>query len=406
LGGHLSGTTSAAVINDDTITAGMLTTALKNFTVDEFTGAAAQTTFTLTASVGSVNALLAYIDGIVQPTTAYSLPTSTSIQFITAPPANSIIRCLHLGFQSTVGVPSDGTVTTAKIAANAVTSAKILAGTIVTADIADDAITEAKIAAQTITEASILPNTVTNISIANATVTGTQIASNSIDGTKIALGSDTQGDVMFYDGTNWARLGPGTAGYHLRTGGASANPTWSGAGSTGSGSIIQSRSVFTSALSNTTARFGIPNTHGMRQIAAFPNTEGTELLTLAITPTSTSNYLKFSVTINFDTSVDNIMGMLCLYRDAIVNALQVGIAGAGSSAVSHAGDPGIMRLDHIMQVPSTSAQTYKIRVGQSAHVTTGTVYINQSVNAGQTNAPGAVWGGVNQSSMTIVEYVP
>ena len=31
-----------------------------------FTGVAAQTTFTLTASVGSINALLVYIDGIVR----------------------------------------------------------------------------------------------------------------------------------------------------------------------------------------------------------------------------------------------------------------------------------------------------------------------------------------------------
>jgi hypothetical protein len=186
MGGHISGTTSAAVINQDTITAGMLTTALKNFTIDEFTGVSAQTTFTLSASVGSINALLVYIDGIVQPTTAYALPTTTSIQFITAPPANSIIRCLHLGFQSTVGVPSDGTVTNAKLAANAVTSSKILDGTIVAADLANNAVTDAKIFAQTITEASIAPNTITNISIANSTITGTQILDDSIDGTKIA----------------------------------------------------------------------------------------------------------------------------------------------------------------------------------------------------------------------------
>jgi hypothetical protein len=65
-----------------------------------------------------------------------------------------------------------------------------------------------------------------------------------------------------------------------------------------------------------------------------------------------------------------------------------------------------MTLDHIMQVPSTSLQTYKIRVGQSAHVQTGSVYINQSSNAGGANAAGAVWGGVNQSSLTITEYAP
>jgi hypothetical protein len=210
LGGHLSGTTSAAVIEPDTITAGMLTTALKNFTYDSFTGDGVTTTYTLTAAVGSVNAILAYIDGIVQPTSAYALPTSLSIQFLTAPPSGSIIRCLHLGFQSTVGVPSDGTVTNAKLASNAVTSAKILDGTIATGDMADDAITEAKIAAQTITNASIFPGTIRSQEIENATIQGTDIASNAIDGTKIALGSDAQNDLMYYDGTNWAR----TAGWN------------------------------------------------------------------------------------------------------------------------------------------------------------------------------------------------
>jgi hypothetical protein len=186
MGGHISGTTSAAVINQDTITSGMLTTALKNFTIDEFTGVSAQTTFTLTASVGSVNALLVYIDGIVQPTTAYALPTATSIQFMTAPPVSSIIRCLHLGFQSTVGVPSDGTVTTAKIASNAVTSTKFIDGVITTVKLADDAVTEAKIFAQTITNASISPGTIRSQEIANGSIVGTDIADDSIDGTKIA----------------------------------------------------------------------------------------------------------------------------------------------------------------------------------------------------------------------------
>jgi hypothetical protein len=164
----------------------MLTTALKNFTIDEFTGVSAQTTFTLSASVGSVNALLVYIDGIVQPTTAYALPTATSIQFMTAPPVSSIIRCLHLGFQSTVGVPSDGTVTSAKIASNAVTSTKFIDGVITTVKLADDAVTEAKIFAQTITNASISPGTIRSQEIANGSIVGTDIADDSIDGTKIA----------------------------------------------------------------------------------------------------------------------------------------------------------------------------------------------------------------------------
>ena len=251
LTGDIGGTTSANVIGAGKVLESHLSTALKNFTVDEFVGASAQTTFTLTAAVGSVNALIAYIDGIVQPPTAYSLPTTTSIQFIVAPPVSSIIRCVHLGFQSTVGVPSDGTITTAKIAANAVTSAKILDGTIATADIANNAITNAKIFAQTITNASIAPGTIRNQELENLTILGGKIGANQIDGTKIALGADTQGDIMYYDGTNWVRLGPSTAGHVLTTAAANSNPYWA-AGSSGTAlpGVGSSGNVLTSDGSN------------------------------------------------------------------------------------------------------------------------------------------------------------
>jgi hypothetical protein len=52
------------------------------------------------------------------------------------------------------------------------------------------------------------------------------IAANSVDGTMIALGSDAQGDIMIYNGTNYARLAPGTNGQYLQTQGAAANPQW------------------------------------------------------------------------------------------------------------------------------------------------------------------------------------
>ena len=57
------------------------------------------------------------------------------------------------------------------------------------------------------------------------TVGNASIAANAVDGTHIALGSDTAGDVMYYDGTNWVRLAKGTTGQVL-TQGASA-PAWS-----------------------------------------------------------------------------------------------------------------------------------------------------------------------------------
>jgi hypothetical protein len=41
-----------------------------------------------------------------------------------------------------------------------------------------------------------------------------------------APGSPTQGDVIYFNGTTWARLAPGTDGYFLKTHGAGANPEW------------------------------------------------------------------------------------------------------------------------------------------------------------------------------------
>ena len=59
------------------------------------------------------------------------------------------------------------------------------------------------------------------------------IADNSVDGTDIAIGSDAQGDVIYYDGTNYVRLAPGTNGQFLTSGGASANVSWTTAAGTG-----------------------------------------------------------------------------------------------------------------------------------------------------------------------------
>ena len=121
---------------------------------------------------------------------------------------------------------ADLAISTAKLAANVITTAKITDANVTTAKIADDAVTEAKIAAQTITNASIYPGTIRSQEIENDTITGTDIADNSISGSKIALGGDAQGDIMHYDGTNWARLGPATSGWLLKTNGANANPSW------------------------------------------------------------------------------------------------------------------------------------------------------------------------------------
>ena len=223
------------------------------------------------------------------------------------------------------------------------------------------------------------------------------MALQTIPGRAIELGSDAEGDLAYYDGSKLTRLAKGTAGQLLATNSGTTAPEWVAAPTTGS--VVQTKSVISSTEGTSTAIYTAP---GIRSSTAFPISQGTEVLSLAITPTSTSNYLRIFASVMVDTQPDSIYPMVVLHRDAITNGLQMGSSASYGSGGWHGGDPGHVTLDHIMQVPSTSAQTYRIRVGQSGGRTTGTLYINRanaSVGTG-------MWGGVGQSMLTVMEYVP
>ncbi len=61
--------------------------------------------------------------------------------------------------------------------------------------------------------------------IADAAVTTVKIADNAVEGNKINITGNTNGSLMYYNGTDWLNLAPGTAGQILQTNGAGA-PTW------------------------------------------------------------------------------------------------------------------------------------------------------------------------------------
>ena len=69
--------------------------------------------------------------------------------------------------------------------------------------------------------------------VSDDSVTTAKIQDNAVTGAKIAMTSDTQGDILYYSGTDYVRLGPGTNGQALKTAGASANPAWGDVTSTG-----------------------------------------------------------------------------------------------------------------------------------------------------------------------------
>lgn len=60
--------------------------------------------------------------------------------------------------------------------------------------------------------------------IANGAVSTAKIANNAVDGTKIAITSQATGSLMYYDGTDWVNLAPGTVGQVLTM--AGGIPTW------------------------------------------------------------------------------------------------------------------------------------------------------------------------------------
>jgi len=59
------------------------------------------------------------------------------------------------------------------------------------------------------------------------------VAYNTTGGKNITELTGTQGDILYHNGTSWAKLAAGTSGQYLKTNGAGANPVWATASGTG-----------------------------------------------------------------------------------------------------------------------------------------------------------------------------
>lgn len=118
------------------------------------------------------------------------------------------------------------------------------------------------------------------------------------------------------------------------------------------------------------------------------NTEGAEVLTAVITPTSLSNTLLIEFS-GFLAHGVGAVAISALFRDTIGSAIAV----TGMS--SQAGVSQLV-LRHFLTVPSLSSQTYKIRVGTSS----GTAELN-SVGGGV-----QAFGGVASTILTVTEIAP
>lgn len=95
-----------------------------NLTRDKFSGTGAQTAFTLSVNPGAKNNTFVYVEGIYQAKDTYTL-SGTTLTFSEAPPSGTDNIEVISGTLLSIGTPSDGTVTTAKVVDGAITSAKI-----------------------------------------------------------------------------------------------------------------------------------------------------------------------------------------------------------------------------------------------------------------------------------------
>jgi len=194
----------------------------------------------------------------------------------------------------------------------------------------------------------------------------TKIAAKGTDGTNVATTITTQGDILYRDGSGLARLGAGTSGQVLQTGGSGANPSWVDASS---GKVLQTkRAENTSVVSsnqNTNKDFSTNNA----------STNGAQILTLNITPLSTTSHFYC-----WYHSSDGVTG----------NGVSVNAMFHGTSLVNHgmhtsyAGDNGSIDIMGIIDTTSLSgSQTIQVR--NMGAVDSGCTHYTNSDHNGNAN---------------------
>lgn len=120
------------------------------------------------------------------------------------------------------------------------------------------------------------------------------------------------------------------------------------------------------------------------------NTEGDQYMSLAITPLRSTSKLEIDVIGHFAHSVATVGFIMALFQDSTAAALAAAFSVVGVTA---GGQPGQLKLQHVMTAGTTSSTTFKVRAG--------------SANAGTTTFNGAggarTMGGVAASGIKIRE---
>lgn len=119
------------------------------------------------------------------------------------------------------------------------------------------------------------------------------------------------------------------------------------------------------------------------------SSEGTEFMTLAITPKATTNKLIIDVVFFGALSTGPLEMVVAILQDSVGDSLA-----ANSTTIPTANYRGCVMVRHIMDAGTTSATTFKVRAGGNG---ASTITFNGV-------AAGRLYGAITKSSMTIWEY--
>jgi len=225
-----------------------------------------------------------------------------------------------------------------------------------------------------ITDANIAPGANINSSkLAPITAPGR------VNISSLTVANQAAGDMIVADtSTSWVRLPKGTALQHLRMKSDGTLPEW--AANSASDALTGSVVGFSSSKSAevVTCTTLIPNDDSIPQI-----TEGDEVLTCSITPTSATSNLVISIQMTGCNSTSSYPAV-ALFKDAVVDALAAQWTYVNTVTTQ-------LNLNHVVAAGTTDPITFRVRVGASA----GTFTTNWRDNR--------IFGGVSYASITIME---
>jgi hypothetical protein len=184
---------------------------------------------------------------------------------------------------------------------------------------------------------------------------------------------------------NHVVLGNGTGAVQLVAPGTTGNVLTSN-GTTWSSSALPTQRVLqvvnSQSNAQTTSVSAIPWDNTVPQ-----SSEGTEFLSISITPANVNNKLRIDVTVYGSTSSGNMTA--ALFQDSGASA----IAAVGRNAINTAGGLFPLCLTYYMTAGTISSTTFRVRAG----VASGTFYFNHEVSFA------TLFGGALYSSITVTE---